>query len=61
MINKKENLKKIRKQLEKMARIQVDASYFDIKTARKVEDVLTPEQLAEWKAIQMDFRKKFQE
>jgi Spy/CpxP family protein refolding chaperone len=61
MINKKEKLRKIRKHLERMARIQVDASYLDIKTARKVEKVLTPTQLAEWKAIQMDFQNKFQE
>lgn len=61
MITKKEDIKKIRKQLENMARIQVDASCFDIETSRKVESVLTPNQMAKWKAIQADFQSKVQE
>jgi len=61
MIKNKEALKKIRKHLENMARIQVDASCFDIEISRKVEGILTPKQLAKWKAIQADFQNKFQE
>ena len=61
MITKKEDIKKIRKQLEKMAVTQVDASCFDIETSRKVEGIFTPEQWAKWKAIQADFQKKIQE
>ena len=61
MIKKKEDLKTIRKQLEKIARVQVDASYVDIETSRKVENILTADQLAKWKAIQEEFQRKLQQ
>lgn len=61
MINNKEELKKIRKQLEKIARIQVDASCIDIETSRKVMGVLTPDQTAKWNVIQADFQKMLQD
>ena len=61
MITKKEDIAKIRKQMENMARIQVDASCFDIETSRKIESVLSPKQMAMWKAIQSDFQSKAQE
>jgi Spy/CpxP family protein refolding chaperone len=60
MIKVKEDIKKIRKLLEDIALIQVDASCFDIETSRGVEGVLTPQQLAQWRAIQMDFQKEAQ-
>jgi len=61
MIKKKDDIKKIRKQLEKLSAIQVDANCFDIETSRKVDSILTPEQTAKWNAIQTEFNKKFQE
>ena len=61
MIKRKDDIKKIRKQLEKMSVIQVDANCFDIETSRKVDSILTPEQTAKWNAIQTEFNKKFQE
>jgi Spy/CpxP family protein refolding chaperone len=61
MISKKEDMNKIRKQMEKMARAQVDASCYDIETARKVETILTPEQMAKWRTIQADFQNKVQD
>lgn len=58
LIKNKEPIAKIRKQLQEMANLQVDASCFDIETSRKLEDILTPKQMAAWKAIQADFQKK---
>ena len=52
MIKNKEDIKVIRKHLEKIAAMQVDNSCLDIETSRKVEAVLTPAQLAKWKDIQ---------
>jgi Spy/CpxP family protein refolding chaperone len=61
MITKKENTGAIRKQLEKMSAVQVNASIFDIETSRKVESILTPIQIERWKNIQAEFQKKMQE
>lgn len=61
MIKNKKDLGKIRKRLEKMSVIQMDAACFDIETSRMVEGVLTPTQLAKRNAIQADFQNKLQE
>lgn len=52
MIQSKKEIPVIRKQLQKIANIQVDASCFDVETSRKVDAVMTPEQLAKWKSLQ---------
>ena len=52
MIQDKKEVPLIRKQLQKIADLQVDASCFDVETSRKVDAVLTPAQLAKWKALQ---------
>jgi hypothetical protein len=53
MIKNKEDMKGIRKQLEKIAMMQVDNSCLDIETSRKVESVLTSDQWTKWKDIQI--------
>lgn len=59
MIEAKKDIASIRKQLQKIADIQVDASIFDVETSRKIDAVLTPEQFGKWKGLQEGFRKEF--
>jgi Spy/CpxP family protein refolding chaperone len=61
MLKKKENMKNVRKELEKMAAIQVDLSCMDIETSRKIESILTPAQIDMWKGMQVEYQKKMQE
>ena len=58
MIQDKKDVPLIRQQLQKIADIQVDASIFDVETSRKVDAVLTADQLAKWKALQETFKKE---
>jgi len=53
MIREKENLPIMKAQLRKIADLQVDISYMDIETARKIEEVLTASQLKKWQDIQI--------
>ena len=53
MIKNKDALSIIRPQLKKIADLQVDISYSDIETARKIEGVLTPAQMKKWQDIQL--------
>ena len=53
MIKNKDSLSIIRPQLKKIADLQVDISYSDIETARKIEGVLTPAQMKKWQDIQL--------
>lgn len=52
MINNGEDLGKIRKKLEEIERLRVEIRYTDIETARKIENVLTKDQLKRWREIQ---------
>ncbi len=52
LIKQKAELKSIRGVLEQIAGIQVDTSYIDVETSRKVEGALTPSQLKKWNSIQ---------
>lgn len=52
MVAAKEDIKKIRVVLKKVADIQVDNTCRDLEVSRKVEAVLTPAQWSQWKAIQ---------
>ena len=52
MMKNKEDMAVIRKQLEKIAQLQVDNSCLDIETSRKVEGILTKDQWTKWKDIQ---------
>ncbi len=47
----KGDLKLIRKVLEGLANVQVEVSYLDISTSRRMGDVLTPEQQKKWQDI----------
>jgi len=53
MIKNKDNLSAVRSQLRKIADLQVEISYNDIETARKIEGVLTSAQMKKWQAIQL--------
>ncbi len=55
MIAKKDNMKNIKAQMQKIANMQVDNSCLDIEASRKVEKVMKPEQIAQWKDIQKKF------
>ncbi|MFN8611523.1 MAG: hypothetical protein U0931_28510 [Vulcanimicrobiota bacterium] len=46
-------LPEIRKKFEEISANEVDAKMADVITARKIQDVLTPEQFENWKAIQV--------
>ncbi len=55
------DLKKIKSALDKIAKIQADASYEDVVRSREVENKLTAAQMSNWRKIQEDFRKNIQE
>ena len=57
MISNNAALKLIREKLDKISRIQVDATCRRIETSRSIEGELTPTQLGKWKAIQLEARK----
>ena len=61
LIVKRADLKLIRSALEQISRLQVETSYNDVETARKVEGVLTAAQLTKWKEIQGEARKQAEE
>jgi hypothetical protein len=58
LIKQKADLKSIRETLEQIARVQVEASYTDVETSRKVEATLTPSQLKKWTNIQESAQKQ---
>jgi vacuolar-type H+-ATPase subunit I/STV1 len=55
MIAKKDDMKSIKAQMQKIANLQVDNSCMDIEASRKVEQIMKPEQIAKWKEIQKKF------
>ncbi len=56
MLKDRDSLKVIKVKLEQIADVQVDASYIDVDISRKVEDVLTSDQMKKWKDIQQKAR-----
>jgi len=60
MIRKKDSLKVIRAKIDNISRLQADATYSDVETSRKVENVLTAGQMAKWRLIQEEFQKEIQ-
>ncbi|MEW5758154.1 MAG: hypothetical protein AB1755_01595 [Candidatus Omnitrophota bacterium] len=60
LIKEKANLKLIKQKLEQISKIQVDISYTDIESSRKVEGILTLDQIDKWKKIQEEYRVKMQ-
>ena len=61
MISEKADLGRIKARLQTIARIQADATYEDIASIRAIEKELTAEQMAKWRAMQAEFRKKLQQ
>lgn len=61
MIKDKVALKLIKQKLEQISKVQVDISYTDIESSRKIETILKADQLEKWKKIQEDYRVKLQE
>ncbi|MBF0511292.1 MAG: hypothetical protein HQL13_03085 [Candidatus Omnitrophica bacterium] len=55
LIKNKDDMQIIRTKLQEIAKVQVDTSCFNIENARKVEKILTPEQLEKWRDIQKSF------
>jgi Spy/CpxP family protein refolding chaperone len=55
MIEKKEDMQAIKSKLEDIAKIQVEISYRNIDDSRKVEMILSPDQIAKWRDIQKKF------
>lgn len=54
MLQNKEDIKKVRGQLQKIANMQVDNSVHNIEVTRKAEAILTPDQWKQWKTIQIN-------
>jgi hypothetical protein len=61
MIAEKAELSKIKAKLESIAKVQVEATYEDIVSARAIERELTSIQLSKWHSIQENFRKNQQD
>ena len=55
MMNKKQDLQLIKSKIEEISKIQVEITYQDIVTGRKIEDILSPAQLEKWKNIKEKF------
>ncbi|MDE1921522.1 MAG: hypothetical protein KGJ09_08410 [Candidatus Omnitrophica bacterium] len=55
LIEKNADMAAIKSKLEEMSRIQVDISYRNIEDSRKVAEILTPQQLAQWRSIQKKY------
>ncbi len=52
MIKNKEDMGAIRKKLDDVSKIQVDSTCVDIENGRKIEGVLSQDQLKKWNSIQ---------
>jgi Spy/CpxP family protein refolding chaperone len=55
LVDQKADMQAIRAKLEEISKIQVDASCLNIEDSRKVESILSADQLAKWKDIQKQF------
>ena len=61
LMNKRADLKLIKAKIEALSRIQADITYADIETSRKIEDILTPQQLKMWSKIKEEARNQAQQ
>lgn len=57
LVEKKGDLNTIKAKLQDIAKVQTDASYEDIVSARAIENELTAKQLSRWRSIQKETRK----
>jgi predicted hydrocarbon binding protein len=55
MISEKADMRMIKSKLEEISKIQIEVSCRNIEDSRKVEGILTSDQLAKWKDIQKRF------
>ncbi|MDE2027557.1 MAG: hypothetical protein KGK03_01610 [Candidatus Omnitrophica bacterium] len=55
MIEDKADMPAIKGKLKEISKAQVDISYRNIEDGRKVETILTPDQLTKWRDIQKKF------
>ena len=55
MIDDKGDMSAIKDKLEAISKVQVELSYRNIEDSRKIEAILTPDQLAKWRDIQKKF------
>jgi hypothetical protein len=60
MIKAKEDIAVIKKQMQKIASLQVDNSCLDIQASRNIEAIMTKDQLNKWKDIQKKFMEDLQ-
>ncbi|MFA5090102.1 MAG: hypothetical protein WC510_03565 [Candidatus Omnitrophota bacterium] len=60
MISERQDLKAIRKKIEDVAKIQVDNTFMDIETSRKIESIMSTEQIKKWQDIQKQMREMMQ-
>jgi hypothetical protein len=60
MIKGKEDIAAIKKQMQKIASLQVDNSCLDIQASRDIEAIMTKDQLNKWKDIQKKFMEDLQ-
>ena len=51
LIRNRASLDKIKSKLKEIAELEVEMRFLDIKSAREIEEVLTPEQLKKWNKI----------
>ena len=55
MVEKKEDMQAVKSKLEEIANVQVEVSYRNIEDRRKIEAILSPDQLAKWRDIQKKY------
>ena len=60
MITAKQDIAVIKKQMQKIANLQVDNSCLDIQASRNIEAVMSQDQLNKWKDIQKKFMEDLQ-
>jgi hypothetical protein len=60
MINTKKDIAMIKKQMQKIANLQVDNSCLDIQASRDIEVIMTQDQMNKWKEIQKKFMEELQ-
>ena len=60
MIKSKQDIATIKKQMQKIAGLQVDNSCLDIEASRNIEAVMTEAQMNKWKDIQKKFMEELQ-
>lgn len=56
LISDRAELPAIRAKLEEVSRLSVDITFTDVSASRKIEGVLSAEQLRKWRAIQAEAR-----